>query len=449
MLVKVAVENWMSFRDEAVFTMLASKERQHGDRVARLPKYPPAKVLPIAAIYGGNASGKSNFFKAIHFAKELIVKGFRPEVFMPVQPFRLDDKAIQRPSRFLFQILVDETLYEFSFAVTAKAVIEEKLVKMGRTADKVLYHRKDGKPNFAPSLEDLKFLEFAFKGTQDNQLFLTNSVLQKGPQFRPVYRWFKESLELVAPDTRFDPFELFLDEKSPLYETMNKLLPALDTGISHLGGDALPFANIPIPENLREKILKELPDGGTIRIRCEPLNERYIVVRRGSEVTARKLVAYHAKKGGGDIKFDMANESDGSQRVIDILPAFLGASALASKKIYVIDELDRSLHTLLTRQLLEAYLAGCNAESRSQILLTTHDVLLMGQALLRRDEMWVVERDRHGASSMTAFSEYNQDIRYDKDVRKSYLQGRLGGVPRIRPMVRFRGAEEPARRACL
>ena len=448
MLVRVEVENWMSFRDRAVFTMLASKERQHSERIARLPKYAPAKVLPIAAIYGGNASGKSNFFKAIHFAKELVVKGTQPEVPIAVQPFRLDDDAAQRPCRFLFQILVEEVMYEFSFAVTAKALVEEKLVRMGLTADKVLYHRKDGKVDFASALEDKKFLEFAFKGTQDNQLFLTNSVLQKGPQFRPVYLWFKDALELVAPDTRFDPFELFLDENSPLYETMNKLLPALDTGICHLGGDELPFANIPIPDDLREKIQKELPDGGTIRIRYEPMNERYLVCRRGTELNARKLVTYHAKKGGGDVKFEMASESDGSQRVIDLLPAFLGASALDAKKVFVIDELDRSLHTLLTRQLLEAYLDGCSAGSRAQVLLTTHDVLLMDQDLLRRDEMWVVERDRNGASSLVAFSEYNADIRYDKDVRKSYLQGRLGGVPRIRPMVRFRAAEAPDRRAC-
>lgn len=448
MLVRVEVENWMSFRDRVVFTMLTSKERQHGERVAHLPKYPPAKVVPIAAIYGGNASGKSNFFKAIHFVKELVVKGTRPEAFIPVQPFRLDENSGQRPSRFLFQILVDEVMYEFSFSVTANSVVEEKLVKIGRTTDKVLYHRKDGKPNFASSLEDKKFLEFAFKGTQDNQLFLTNSVLQKGTQFRPVYLWFKESLELVAPDTRFDPFELFLDEKSPLYETMNKLLPALDTGISHLGSEELPFSNLPIPEELKERIQKEITDGGAIRLRNDDLNERFIVTRQGGDLKARKLVTFHSKNGGGETKFDMRHESDGSQRVIDILPAFLGASALASKKVYVIDELDRSLHTLLTRQLLEAYLNECSADSRSQVLLTTHDVLLMDQDLLRRDEMWVVERGRHGASSLVAFSDFEQDIRSDKDVRKSYLQGRLGGVPRILPIVRFRASEEPSRRVC-
>jgi AAA15 family ATPase/GTPase len=100
------------------------------------------------------------------------------------------------------------------------------------------------------------------------------------------------------------------------------------------------------------------------------------------------------------------------------------------KKVYVIDEVDRSLHTLLTHKLLDAYLATCSTETRTQLLLTTHDVLLMDQNLLRRDEMWVAERDASGNSSLMSFSEY-KDIRYDKDIRKSYLQGRLGGIPRI------------------
>jgi AAA15 family ATPase/GTPase len=80
--------------------------------------------------------------------------------------------------------------------------------------------------------------------------------------------------------------------------------------------------------------------------------------------------------------------------------------------------------------LLEAYLANCSTKTRTQLLLTTHDVLLMDQQLLRRDEMWVAERDATGASNLLSFSEY-KDVRYDKDIRKSYLQGRMGGIPRI------------------
>ena len=116
--------------------------------------------------------------------------------------------------------------------------------------------------------------------------------------------------------------------------------------------------------------------------------------------------------------------------MIDLLPAFLDLFGGRSKTVYVVDEVDRSLHTLLIRSLLEKYLNTCTTQTRSQLLLTTHDVLLMDQQLLRRDEMWVAERGASGASSLLSFSEY-KDIRYDKDIRKSYLQGRLGGIPRI------------------
>jgi uncharacterized protein len=141
-------------------------------------------------------------------------------------------------------------------------------------------------------------------------------------------------------------------------------------------------------------------------------------------------VTFHPKADGTEVKFEIRQESDGSQRVIDLLPAFLELSSQTAGKVFIIDEVDRSLHTLLTRRLLDAYLASCSTETRTQLLFTTHDVLLMDQQLLRRDEMWVAERDANGASSLLSISEY-KDVRYDKDIRKSYLQGRLGGVPRI------------------
>ena len=155
-----------------------------------------------------------------------------------------------------------------------------------------------------------------------------------------------------------------------------------------------------------------------------------MVSRKNDELIAKKLVTYHTKTDGTEAKFEIGQESDGSQRVIDLLPAFLELAAPGSKKVFVIDEVDRSLHTLLTRRLLDAYLASCSADTRSQLLLTTHDVLLMDQQLLRRDEMWVAERKPTGISTLVSFAEY-KDVRYDKDIRKSYLQGRLGGIPRI------------------
>ena len=429
MLISFRIENWMSFRNQVTFSMVASRERQHSDRVPKLGKY-QTRILPVAAIYGGNASGKTNFFKALSFAKALVVKGTQPDSLIPVESFRLDASMAEQPTRLGFELLVDEIIYEFSFAATRKGILEEKLVVITASREKVLYHRRDGKPNFDDALARDQFLQFAFQGTRDNQLFLTNSVSQKVDNFRPVYDWFKDTLELVAPDSRFEPFEQFLDEGQPLYATMNEMLSQLDTGIAHLGGEELPFENMPLPEPLKTKLQEDVKEGMTVRLLTEPTNERFVVTRKEGELVAKKLVTYHPKADGTEAKFEMRHESDGSQRVIDLLPAFLELSAQISKKVYVIDEVDRSLHTLLTRRLIEAYLANCTTETRTQLLLTTHDVLLMDQQLLRRDEMWVAERDAAGASSLISFSEY-KDVRYDKDIRKSYLQGRLGGIPRI------------------
>lgn len=425
MIIRFSVENWRSFRDQATFSMLASRERQHGARVPKLGKY-QTRVLPIAAIYGGNASGKTNFFKALHFAKTLVVRGTRLDSLIPVETFLLDDKGANHPSRFAFELLVDETIYDFSFAVTRKAVLEERLVVITSTSEKILYERRDGEINFDASLANDSFLQFAFRGTRDNQLFLTNSVSQKVDHFRPVYDWFEDTLELVAPDSRFEPFDQFLNEGHPLYSAMNEMLQQLDTGIAHLGSEEVPVENIPLPDPLKTMLQEEVEEGMTVRSAEIP----FLVTRKNGELIAKKVVSFHPKSDGTEAKFEIFQESDGSQRVINLLPTFLELSDQTSPKVFVIDEIDRSLHTLLIRQLLEAYLASCSTKTRTQLLLTTHDVMLMDQQLLRRDEMWVAERDNSGASSLFSFSEY-KDVRYDKDLRKSYLQGRLGGIPRI------------------
>ncbi|MCB2186018.1 MAG: ATP-binding protein [Deltaproteobacteria bacterium] len=429
MIISFSLENWMSFRNRVTFSMVASRERQHGDRVSKLGKY-QTRVLPIAALYGGNASGKTNFFKAMNFAKRLVAKGTQPDSLIPLEPFRLGADGTNDPSHFAFELLIDEIIYDFSFAVTRKAVLQERLVKIGKTSEKVLYYRHKGTIEFDASLGKDEFLRFAFQGTRDNQLFLTNSVSQKVENFRPVYDWFKNTLELVAPDSRFEPYEIFLDENHPHYSTMNLLLAQLDTGITHLGIETIPVDNLKIPDGFKTMLMEDFKRGNTVKLLGGPFKEASLVTSEAGEMVTKKLFAYHAKDDGTEAKFELCQESDGSQRVIDLLPTFLDLADHLSRKVYIIDEIDRSLHTLLTRSLLEAYLGTCSTETRSQLLFTTHDVLLMDQQLLRRDEMWVAERDSRGASNLYSFAEY-KDVRYDKDIRKSYLQGRLGGIPRI------------------
>ena len=397
MLVRFSLENWMSFRDEVTFLMNASKERQHGRRIPKVGKY-PAKILPVAAMYGANASGKTSFFKALEFVKKLVVDGVKPDKPILIDPFLLDAKMGDKPSRFCFELLIDEVIYEFSFATTRKEILEEKLVQIFSTREKILYHREGEKLRVDASLVKDRPIHYAFMGTRDNQLFLTNSVSQKIKKFQPVFDWFRNRLNLLSPDSRS---MVFRDEAS-LFLSMSEVLSQFDTGIARLDSE--------------ETLLEEVHSG-----------ERYSFTREGD---LKKLVTYHPKVGGGEVQFNFHQESAGTQRIIDLLPEYLNLFEQDSKKVYVIDEIDRSLHPLLTRKLLERYLDCCSAGTRAQLIFTTHDILLMDQELLRRDEMWVAEKDASGASSLTSFSEY-EGFRHDKNIRKSYMQGRFGGIPRI------------------
>ena len=188
---------------------------------------------------------------------------------------------------------------------------------------------------------------------------------------------------------------------------------------------------------MRTEIEEQLSDD-MVAILEDSSKNQFLVAREDGDLIVKKRVAMHKMADGTEVKFTVSQESDGSQRLIHLLPAFVDVARDECKSVYVIDEVDRSLHTLLTRCLLEDYLASCGTNNRTQLLLTTHDVLLMDQRWMRRDEMWVTERDNSGASSLLSFSEY-PDVRYDKDIRKSYLQGRLGGIPRILPGTLPRG----------
>ncbi len=425
MLLSFTIENWMSFRDSVTFSMIATRERQHGERVPKTRKY-GARVLPIAALYGGNASGKSNFFEALRFAQQRVTRAWEPEEAIPVRPYRLNAEGAQRPCRFSFELLIDEVIYEFSFAMTGDAVVEEQLVVVAKSTEKTLYTRSKGAKSIDKSLPNREFLAFAFAGTRDNQLFLSNSISQGVETFRPVHKWFERSLTLVTPHARYNPIDRVFDNENPLSLSANNLISRLDTGIARLGFEEVPLDSLKLTSEAKEFLKAALHGKKVSRL---PGGETWVILRNG-ELVARKLSTFHSGEDGIEVNLGMSLESEGTQRVIHLLPAFLDLTKTDSQRVYVIDEVDRSLHTLLTRRLIEEYLGCCSSDTRAQLLMTTHDVTLMDQQLFRRDEMWVAQRDAEGASKLVPFSDY-KDVRYDKDVRKSYLEGRLGGVPKL------------------
>lgn len=430
MLISFSVENWQSFREKTTLSLVASREEQHRERITKIDKY-KLRILPTAAIYGANASGKTKFFKALVFAQQFILNISQPGSLIPREHFKLDAKCANKPSRFSFELFVDKIIYEFSFAITQQSVVEEKLIKISPYSQKILYDRTLGEANDFANLgikneKETQRIKFVFQGTRENQLFLTNSISQNIEVFKPIYNWFKNTLVLISPDISFARSDQLINKEHHLHTSINNTLVQLDTGITRLGGEEVPMINVPLPPDVANEIL----EGQSVMVKSMADRISIVVSRRNGDLKAEKLVTYHKNFEDEEIPFNFKDESAGTLRAIDLLPGFIDLINKKLPKTYFIDELDRCLHTLLTRKLLETYLSSCSPETHSQLIFTTHDVLLMDQKLLRRDEIWVTERNERGCSSLISFAEY-KGIRYDKDIRKSYLQGRLGGIPRI------------------
>ncbi len=428
MLVKFTVEKWASFRDEASISMISGREKQHADRVPYVDTC-DLKILPVSAIYGGNASGKSNLCQALGFVKNMVTKRPGIKAPIPARPFLLSKGSVSKPVKFEIVFLASGKAYALQFSVTRNEVIDEKLEELTASTRRLLYHRTLGrKTAFGPGVENA-FLEFVERGTLPNQLFLNNAVSQNYEHFQPAYDWFDECLELITPDTPLAGIIPTLQENSPNFSIMNDVLARLDTGISSLGFEKVPIDSLKMPKEFfatMENNLTGLSDAFWLPSSYDPI----AFSNQDGVLTAKKLATYHVDDKGHKVKFGFGLESDGSRRVIELLPGFLDLCSKNSNRVLVVDELDSSLHTLLTQQLLYGYLSTCTHETRSQLLFTTHDVMLMDQDLFRRDEMWVAERTPSGSSTLVSFSDF-KDVRRDKDVRRSYLQGRLGGIPCI------------------
>lgn len=453
MLIQFTVENWMSFRDKATFSTVATSERQHGKRVCKLKKF-QTRILPSSVILGGNASGKTNFFRALRFAQSQIVYGSKIDSSIPVEPFVLNNEGASLPTKFIFVLWINNLIYKFNFSVTSKEVLEESLVQVNSSKERILYSRQDSQITFGETFNynqlPRDLLNFIFESTWDNQLFLTNIGSHKlasqiPDELKYVHKWFKDTLYLFSPDIHFKAWNLLI-ENQLFHRIFNRILSKLDTGISRLDFVDIPIDHVPFTDEdksvLRDLILSNPNQSEYIKLSDRDRllggkNEEHLVItyNKQGELIAKKMNTYHPNTDQSEVNIGFPRESHGSQRVIELLPAFIDlTSQVLSPEIesivYVIDEFDRSLHSHITVQLIRMYLDSCSHNSRNQLIFTTHDNSLIDQELFRRDEIWFTERYHTGATTLTSLSDY-KGVRYDKDIRKSYMDGRLGGVPRI------------------
>lgn len=429
MIIDLKFKNWMSFRDETEFSLVATEERRLKNRVPQIRKSPVLNISPVAVLYGGNAAGKTNLFKLLAFLERMVVNPLRDEEKeFPFDGFALSPDSYTKPLEITLTFLAaDDKIYTFHIVLTKNAVLEESLSVVKISGETLLYSRKDNEVKFhLASLEKDEDAKAFARIIGKNQFFLGVAGLRV-LQLQGPYNWFRNQLTLIGPDTLFSGFGHMFSSKPTDTKHLADLLKQLDTGICKLDMEEISFASLPPFLKSESEIKEKLNNGKSMELNFNGV--RFLISKQDDKLTVKKMVSFHEDSNGGSVKFELKQESKGSLRLLDILPAFIDLEHRDSRRVYIIDELDRSWHYELSRHLLGIYLSHCSKTSRAQLIFSTHDLLLMDQSLFRRDEMWTVERNVHGVSNLSSLSCSN--IRYDKDIRKLYLQGALGGIPRF------------------
>lgn len=420
--------------------MIASLERIHSHHVLKTGKKKDINLVRFAAIYGANAAGKSNLVKAIKFARNLVVRGLRADAKIPVERFRLDKTCLKRPAHFEIEFKAGGKMYEYGFELDSERINREWLLTFTRQSDTLLFERttnSDGKVevktgSFTNKLdkEEQLFLQFVSKGTRPNQLYLHECIERNVQYFREAYEWFRSVLTIIEPTSSYVPVELQMDEDETFQEFFGKVLRNADTGIKSITSEDIDCDGLKnLSEEALEIIQNNLKDDADAIYLKSPSGLRFTGIKDGDNIRILKLVAVHqATESSEEANFDIYEESDGTQRLIDLIPLLYELILGNDERVFVVDEIERSLHPKLSRMMLELHLDEANQSKLSQLIVTTHETNILDLDLLRRDEIWFVEK-KSTTGATEIYSLHDFQPRYDKDVLKDYLYGRYGAIP--------------------
>jgi len=442
MLLQFTVKNYLSFKDEVCLNMIPEKSRLMKDHTIHDNVGRKSSALPLASIYGANASGKSNLIEALSFVKNFITHGTRMKQATGTHPFRLSVDTEKAPSRFEVVFKFNGVLYTYGFVVSTDEVLEEWLFAYYTARETRLFERvsKEGRTlvkmgnRLAPNKQEKQFLGFIAKGTRPNQLFLTEANEKNVDLLMPVMEWFKYHLRLIFPEAKYSGLEIRVHEETDFEKHLELILRYADSGIVGIHCESEDFDADKhlsfLPDEVKENLLKSLSEKDTNSLLIQSPSGILSIYKENSEdngngIRILKLQTEHRRDDGHIEKFDTSLESDGTRRLMHLSPILMDFEE--SETVYVIDELDRSMHTYLSRSLLEIFIGGTiGKNTRSQLIVTTHDTNLLDRKLLRRDEIWFMEKGPDGASHLTSLAEYRVNgLNYEN----GYLNGRFGAVP--------------------
>lgn len=437
MLLRFGVENHGSIASyqELQLTATSLKDDDTGVMIANgasVDRSRALRVLPVAGIYGANASGKSTILRAIDFFVSAITHSHSRvarRTGTPYDPYLLDTESRNKPSRYDADIVLGDTRYHYCFVLDGKYILQEWLYSFDLTSTRQVRSVMFGRETSDGGAVEVVFPGKSLKGenkqiaklVRPNSLFLSVAAQNSHPQLTPIFEFFEQVVSRLNANLN----EFFVIDQLTAYFALDpqrrdaalEFLRAADVGIS-----GIDFSRIPIEEK-ELQVLKsieqavrqhvDLPESEKGSMPSDLMKER-VSVKLG-----------HRGKDGEIYPIALDAESTGTQALLQLLgPVF---AKLHAGGTILIDELNTALHPLVSRELIKLFQNPITNPGKAQLIFSTHDTNLLTGALLRRDQVWFAEKDSQGCSHLYSLSDIK--VRATDNIERGYLMGRFGAIP--------------------
>lgn len=427
MLIEFRVENYRSIRDEQVFTMEAGKVGRVDKSCLREVAGSPKKLLPVAAIYGANASGKSNLLAALGFMNDAVVSSllaWSPGHGIAHDPFAWGPRRSE-PTTFEVEMVVDGVRYRYGFRHDSAIFLEEWLYAWPHGKKQTWFERDRDKLSFGEHFKGENRTVAAV--TRPNALFLSAASQLSHPQIAPIYKWFLSVqtinyFDLGGAMASTSSQGRFLNTWNASYDNIDYLITRFLEHPSYIGYKlGLNKSATDLGDLVdRFKLLIKQADIGIVDVR---------VVEGPTTLAAPRRIEFQHQNQATDAWLPLEDESRGTKTLLQLaLPVLI---AIDRGGLLIVDELESSMHPNLVEHLVRQFNDPATNPNNAQLIFSTHDTNLLGTLsgvpALRRDQVWLVEKDETGASVVYPLTDFKP--RQGENVERGYIQGRYGAIP--------------------
>lgn len=422
MLIEFSVGNYRSFKDIVTFSMVAANLQAKDKSLDENNVFAADKeirLLKSSAVYGANASGKSNLIRAIKTMRKFVIESSKEtQVTDPISidPFRLSTETEKMPAHFEMVFIAEGRRYRYGFELTPEQVTAEWLYHVPTIREAKLFERKNGKLEIAPVFKEGKDLK---SKTRDNALFLSVVAQFNGEIAKRLLSWFgKLGIISGLEDTIQELLTIRMLQEQETREEIVRFIKSMDVGIS----DIEVQAQTNLPGQRRFEAVHPALKGVFAEITKLMENPE---AKSFEVLTVHKKYARSGEIAGSEPFQIDVNESDGTRKLF----AFAGLlfRTLKQGQILCVDELDARLHPLLTQAIIKLFNSNTTNPHNAQLVFATHDTNLLDKGFFRRDQIWFVEKDRFGATQLYSLAEFK--VRNDASFGSDYIRGKYGAIP--------------------